>query len=71
MHPYDYPKQEWQFNLCPEKSSPHWLWHQAAFHSAYQNRYQENDTARGEYFVPRREERSPLVIMLPAADEEK
>ncbi len=64
MQPYDYVKDKQHFSLRLQESKPHWLCHDVTFHSARPNRYQENNTARGEYYVPTIGNHFPLAILV-------
>jgi len=64
MHPYDYVKKEPHFSLWLQETAPHWLCYKATFPSAHPNRYQENNTAHGEYFMPCTGKCFPFVILL-------
>lgn len=64
MQPYDYLKKEPHFSLQPKEKKPYWLCHDVTFPSAHPNRYQENNTASGEYYMPTTGNRFPLAILL-------
>jgi len=64
MHPYDYFKSEPHFNLEPQITGSELLLYEVTFPSAHHNHYQENDTARGQYFTPCASGHFPLVILL-------
>ncbi|MDY7018523.1 MAG: alpha/beta hydrolase [Chloroflexota bacterium] len=64
MQPYDYVKGEQHFSLRLKESKLHWCCHDVTFNSAHPNRYQKDNTAHGEYYVPSSGNCFPLVILL-------
>jgi dienelactone hydrolase len=64
MNPYDYTSGIYQFNLRLKKENTNWRHHTVDFPVAFLTRYEENHTARGEYFQPTGTDAAPLVIML-------
>jgi predicted esterase len=64
MKLYSYPRSEPRFNLRLRHTTPNWLHYAVDFPTAHPTRYEENNTARGEYFQPKRAEPAPLTILL-------
>jgi pimeloyl-ACP methyl ester carboxylesterase len=64
MNPYDYTSSIPQFNLRLKKENTDWRHYTIDFPVAFLTRYEENHTARGEYFQPKGTDAAPLVIML-------
>ena len=66
MNPYDYPSREPCFDLHLKETTSTWSHYEVEFASAHPTRYQESNTARGEYFMPHRGNHFPFVILLHA-----
>lgn len=64
MQAYDYPRKEQQFSFHLQESTQHWLCYGLSFLSALSNRYQKNNTAQGECYMPSTGERFPVAILL-------
>ena len=64
MHPYAYPSKELHFNLCLKEATQNWFHYEVNFPTAHPTRYEETNTAHGEYFVPRNGDCFPLAIFL-------
>ncbi|HIE17751.1 MAG TPA: abhydrolase domain-containing 18, partial [Dehalococcoidia bacterium] len=64
MNPYYYQHAEPRFNLCLKESTSKWQRYTVEFPTACPTQYEENNTARGEYFWPRGTDVSPLVILI-------
>lgn len=64
MNPYAYPVVEPCFNLRLKETTRNWLCYAVDFPTAQPTRYQENNTARGEYFRPREGHNGSLAILL-------
>jgi len=64
MNPYRYPSDEPRFNLELKQTTSGWSCYTVDFPSAHPTPYEESNTARGEYFLPRSAESAPLVILL-------
>ena len=63
MNPYDYPRDKPKFNLHLRQTTRMWLHYAVDFPIAQPTGYTEYDTARGEYFRPRKNHQGPLVIL--------
>jgi len=64
MNPYDYLSGESRFNLDLKETTSTWSHYEVDFASAHPIRYQESNTAGGEYFMPHRGNHFPFVILL-------
>ena len=64
MQLYDYVKTEPCFTLQLQETNPRWLHYDVTFRTAHPNRYQEDDIACGEYYVPASANCSPLAILV-------
>jgi pimeloyl-ACP methyl ester carboxylesterase len=64
MNPYAYTNGSPQFNLQLKKTNTAWCQYTVDFPTAFPTRYEETQTARGEYFQPQGTDTAPLVIML-------
>jgi len=64
MNPYDYQHPEPHFNLCLKETTSKWQRYAVEFPTARPTQYEENNTARGEYFQPLGTDVSPLAILI-------
>jgi len=64
MNPYDYSPVNPRFNLHFNKTTRDWWRYTVDFPVAQPTCYVENNTARGEYFQPRRDGNGMLAILL-------
>jgi len=64
MQPYDYVKDEPRFALQRQVTRRYGPHYEVTFHSACPNRYQERDTACGEYYLPNTGSQFPVAILI-------
>lgn len=64
MHPYDYTIADQSFEIRLVATTSHWFHYAVTFPNAHPTRYEENNTAFGDYFAPRNIVCSPVVILL-------
>lgn len=64
MNPYSYPNVKPHFNLRLEEATRRWSRYEVDFPIAQATCYEENNTARGEYFRPSQGNNSPLAILI-------
>jgi esterase/lipase len=64
MNPYSYPNIKPNFNLRLKETTRKWFRYAVDFPTAYPSCYEENNTARGEYFRPVRGDYFSLAILL-------
>jgi len=64
MQPYDYVKVKPRFTLQRQVTRRYGPHYEVTFHSACPNRYQEKDTACGEYYLPSTGSRFPVAILI-------
>ena len=64
MNPYSYSNVKPHFNLRLEKTTSKWSRYEVNFPVACTAGYEENSTARGEYFRPSQKSNNQLVILI-------
>jgi len=64
MNPYSYSNVKPHFNLRLEKTTSKWSRYEVNFPITRATGYEENNTARGEYFRPSQRHDSPLAILI-------
>ncbi len=64
MQLYDYVKAEPRFTLKSQVTRRYAPHYEVTFHSACPNRYQEKDTACGEYYLPNTGSQFPIAILI-------
>ncbi len=64
MNPYHYEAVEPRFNLHPKETTRSWLRHTVDFPIAQPTTYRENNTGRGEFYLPINGSTSPLAILI-------
>jgi len=64
MNPYSYSVNEASFNLNLKETNKNWLYYTVDFPSAQPTRYEENNTAYGEYFRPTSGKDGSLAILI-------
>ena len=64
MDPYEYPAGDPYFSLRLRQKTSGWLRYEVDFPPASQAHHDPGQTVRGEYYQPRTDSRSPLVVLL-------
>jgi cephalosporin-C deacetylase-like acetyl esterase len=64
MNPYSYNTDDAQFDLKLKKETPKWSQYSVEFASAYKTPFSKLNQAQGHLFLPHREEKVPLIILL-------